>query len=161
MVAHLNMRTHRVDQAFRFVEGICSHRKSCQIRFLNVIRPHFITGTGSDYVFNTGSRSWSHLLLGPDSTKNKPDPQPWTWKLFKVMQKLSAIITGAYSEGVLIFFFGGGEVEANKVYTYIYIYVYMYIFVYSRWRLQNQFWKWLKYVSTPTLNFFAQDTESS
>ena len=33
MVAHINMRTHGVNQAFRFVEGIWLHRKSRQIRF--------------------------------------------------------------------------------------------------------------------------------
>ena len=33
MVAHLTMRTHGVDQAFRFVVGIWLHRKSRQIRF--------------------------------------------------------------------------------------------------------------------------------
>ena len=33
MVAHFIMRTHGVDQAFRFVEGIWLHRKSHQIRF--------------------------------------------------------------------------------------------------------------------------------
>ena len=33
MVAHFTMRTHGVNQAFRFVEGIWFHRKSHQIRF--------------------------------------------------------------------------------------------------------------------------------
>ena len=33
MVAHFTMRTHGVNQAFRFVEGIWLHRKSRQIRF--------------------------------------------------------------------------------------------------------------------------------
>ena len=33
MVAHLPMRTHGVNQAFRFVEGIWLHRKSRQIRY--------------------------------------------------------------------------------------------------------------------------------
>ena len=33
MVAHLTMRTHGVNQGFRFVEGIWLHRKSRQIRF--------------------------------------------------------------------------------------------------------------------------------
>ena len=33
MVAHLTMRTHGVNQAYRFVEGIWLHRKSRQIRF--------------------------------------------------------------------------------------------------------------------------------
>ena len=33
MVAHFTMRTHGVNQAFRFVEGIRLHRKSHQIRF--------------------------------------------------------------------------------------------------------------------------------
>ena len=33
MVAHMTMRTHGVDQAFRFVEGIWLHRMSRQIRF--------------------------------------------------------------------------------------------------------------------------------
>ena len=33
MAAHFNMRTHGVNQAFRFVEGICLHRESRQIRF--------------------------------------------------------------------------------------------------------------------------------
>ena len=33
MVAHLTMRTHGVNQAFQFVEGILLHRKSRQIRF--------------------------------------------------------------------------------------------------------------------------------
>ena len=33
MVAHFTMRTHGVNQAFRFVEGIWLHRKSHQIRF--------------------------------------------------------------------------------------------------------------------------------
>ena len=31
MIAHLTMRTHGVNQAFRFVEGIWLHRKSLQI----------------------------------------------------------------------------------------------------------------------------------
>ena len=35
MVAHLTMRTHGVNQAFRFVEGIWLHRKSRQIRFFS------------------------------------------------------------------------------------------------------------------------------
>ena len=34
MIAHFTMRTHEVNQAFRFVEGIWLHRKSYQIRFL-------------------------------------------------------------------------------------------------------------------------------
>ena len=33
MVAHFTMRTHGVNQAFRFLEGIWLHRKSHQIRF--------------------------------------------------------------------------------------------------------------------------------
>ena len=33
MVAHLTMRTHGVNQALRFVEGIWLHRKSRQIHF--------------------------------------------------------------------------------------------------------------------------------
>ena len=33
MVAHLTMRTHGVNQAFRLVKGIWLHRKSRQIRF--------------------------------------------------------------------------------------------------------------------------------
>ena len=33
MVAHFITRTYGVNQAFRFVEGICLHRKSRQIRF--------------------------------------------------------------------------------------------------------------------------------
>ena len=33
MVAHFTMRTHGVNQAFRFVEGIWLHRKSHQIHF--------------------------------------------------------------------------------------------------------------------------------
>ena len=33
MVAHFNMRTHGVNEAFRFVEGIRLHQKSHQIRF--------------------------------------------------------------------------------------------------------------------------------
>ena len=33
MVAHFTMRTHGVNQAFRFVEGIWLHRKSRRIRF--------------------------------------------------------------------------------------------------------------------------------
>ena len=41
MVAHLTMRTHGVNQAFRFVEGIWLHRKSRQIRFFFGIRPSF------------------------------------------------------------------------------------------------------------------------
>ena len=32
MVAHFTMRTHGVNQAFRFVEGIWLHRKSHEIR---------------------------------------------------------------------------------------------------------------------------------
>ena len=35
MVAHLTMRTHGANQAFRFVEGIWLHRKSRQIRFFS------------------------------------------------------------------------------------------------------------------------------
>ena len=35
MVAHFTMRTHGVNQAFRFVEGIWLHRKSHQIRFFS------------------------------------------------------------------------------------------------------------------------------
>ena len=44
MVAHFTMRTHGVNQAFRFVEDIWLHRKSHQIRFfsekdlVNIIR---------------------------------------------------------------------------------------------------------------------------
>ena len=33
MVAHFTVRTHGVNQAFRFFEGIWLHRKSHQIRF--------------------------------------------------------------------------------------------------------------------------------
>ena len=33
MVAHFTMRTHGVNQAFQFVEGIRLHRKPRQIRF--------------------------------------------------------------------------------------------------------------------------------
>ena len=35
MVAHFTMRTHGVNQAFRFVEGIWLQRKSRQIRFFS------------------------------------------------------------------------------------------------------------------------------
>ena len=33
MIAHFTMRTHGVNQAFRFVKGIWLHRKSRQIHF--------------------------------------------------------------------------------------------------------------------------------
>ena len=33
MVDHFPMRTYRVNQEFRFIEGIWLHRQSCQIRF--------------------------------------------------------------------------------------------------------------------------------
>ena len=36
MVAHFTMRTYRVNQAFRFVEGIWLHRKSRPIRFFSL-----------------------------------------------------------------------------------------------------------------------------
>ena len=36
MVAHLTMRTHLANQAFRVVEGIWLHRKSRQIRFFSL-----------------------------------------------------------------------------------------------------------------------------
>ena len=36
--AHFTMRTHGVNQAFRFVEGIWLHRKSHRIRFFYIIR---------------------------------------------------------------------------------------------------------------------------
>ena len=39
MVANFTMRTHGENQAFRFVEGICLHRKSRQIRFFLKERP--------------------------------------------------------------------------------------------------------------------------
>ena len=37
MVAHLTMRTHGVNQAFRFVDGIWLHRKSRQIRNTSIL----------------------------------------------------------------------------------------------------------------------------
>ena len=39
MVAYFTMRTHGVNQAFHFVEGIWLHRKSRQIRFIFRKRP--------------------------------------------------------------------------------------------------------------------------
>ena len=41
MVSHLTMRTHEVNKAFRFVEGIWLHRESRQIRFFFGKRPYF------------------------------------------------------------------------------------------------------------------------
>ena len=41
MVAHLTMRTHGGNQAFRFVEGIWLHRKSHQIGYFYPKRPIF------------------------------------------------------------------------------------------------------------------------
>ena len=41
MVTHFTMRTHGVNQAFRFVEGIWLHRKSRQIRFFSGKCPCF------------------------------------------------------------------------------------------------------------------------
>ena len=39
MVDHFTMRTHGVNQAFRFVEGIWLHQKSHQIQFFSEKRP--------------------------------------------------------------------------------------------------------------------------
>ena len=39
MIAHFTMRTHGVNQEFRFVEGICPHRKGHQIRVFFGKRP--------------------------------------------------------------------------------------------------------------------------
>ena len=41
MVAHFNMHTYEVNQAFGFVKGIWLHRKNRQIRFFFVKRPYF------------------------------------------------------------------------------------------------------------------------
>ena len=38
MVAHFTLRTHGVNQAFRFVEGIWLHRKSHQKDLVYIIR---------------------------------------------------------------------------------------------------------------------------
>ena len=42
MVAHLTLRTHGVNQAFRFVEGIWLHRKIRQIGYFYPKRPIFL-----------------------------------------------------------------------------------------------------------------------
>ena len=44
MVAYSTMRTYGVNQAFRFIEGLCLHRKSRQIRFLgkDIIRAQHV-----------------------------------------------------------------------------------------------------------------------
>ena len=43
MVAHFTMRTHGLNQAFRFVEGIWLHRKNHQIRVNDVLFVNFDT----------------------------------------------------------------------------------------------------------------------
>ena len=49
MVAHFTMRTHGVNQAFRFVEGIWLHRQSRHLRFFSRYRPIFIHACATCY----------------------------------------------------------------------------------------------------------------
>ena len=58
MVAHFTMRTHGVNQAFRFVEGIWLHRKRRQIRF-------FFSEKDLVYIIRAQHEMSNHLLLKP------------------------------------------------------------------------------------------------
>ena len=55
MVAHFPMRTHGVNQAFRFVEGIWLHRKSHQIRF-------FLSEKDIVYILRAQREMSNHLI---------------------------------------------------------------------------------------------------
>ena len=55
MVAHFTMRTHGVNQAFRFVEGIWLHRKCHQIRF-------FFSEKGIVYIICAQREMSNHLI---------------------------------------------------------------------------------------------------
>ena len=55
MVGHFTMRTHGVNKAFRFVEGIWLHRKSRQIRF-------FFSEKDLVFIIYAQSEMSNHLL---------------------------------------------------------------------------------------------------
>ena len=55
MVDHFTMRTHGVNQAFRFVEGIWLHRKSRQIRF-------FLSGKDLVFIIRAQREMSNHLI---------------------------------------------------------------------------------------------------
>ena len=55
MVAHFTMRTHGVNQAFRFIEGIWLHRKSHQIRF-------FFSEKDLVYIIRAQREMGNHLI---------------------------------------------------------------------------------------------------
>ena len=55
MVAHLTMRTHGVNQAFQFVEGILLHRKSRHIRF-------FLSEKDLVFIIRAQSEMSNHLI---------------------------------------------------------------------------------------------------
>ena len=58
MVAHFTMRTHGVNQAFRFVEGIWLHRESHQMRFFLRKKTFF-------YIIRAQHEMSNHLILKP------------------------------------------------------------------------------------------------
>ena len=55
MVAHFTIRTYGVNQEFRYVESVCLHRKSRQIRFIFRRKPFF-----TSYVRNM---FWATILF--------------------------------------------------------------------------------------------------
>ena len=58
MVAHFTMRTHGVNQAFRFVEGIWLHRESHQMRFFHRKKTFF-------YIIRAQHEMSNHLIQKP------------------------------------------------------------------------------------------------
>ena len=70
MVAHFPMRTHGVNQIFRFVEGIWLHRKSRQIRF-------FFSEKDLVFIIRAQREMSNHLIL-----------KPWEFVTFKAFKHL-------------------------------------------------------------------------
>ena len=66
MVAHFTMRTHGVNQAFLFVEGIWLHRKSHRIRFFFEKRPclHHTCATCNEQPSNIKAMQMEDFLFG-------------------------------------------------------------------------------------------------
>ena len=76
MVAHLPLRTHGVNQAFRFVEGFWLHRKSHQIGYFYPKRPIFFRARATFNEQPTTLKTMPQVLLGLKKTDIEINKRP-------------------------------------------------------------------------------------
>ena len=102
MVAHFTMRTHGVNQAFRFVEGIRLHRKSHQIRFFFL--SSYVRNVNNEQPYNcheyfwTSYKDWDICFMGIYWFTRKAKVGSANTKLrYWVTQKLPQIYTASHA----------------------------------------------------------------